>query len=190
MKFIKIEKGLLLIALLSACSDSDDPAPGQCTDPPTITIESISEDNECLEDNGQIVAAVTGGQGPFEFSIGQKKNNTGQFKDLPSGNYTLTVTDASGCTTSQEVDVPRGDTGISYSQQIKSIITTNCAVSGCHNGDNGTSRDWTVFANVKAHADRIKTLTQNKTMPPGGRSITEEQIALIACWVDDGANNN
>lgn len=155
----------------------------------TITT-TINEDNECLSDNGQIIATATGGQAPFEYSIGSETNSTGAFHDLASGSYALMVKDATNCSASEMVNVPRGDTGTSYNTQIKNIITTNCAVSGCHNGDNGANINWTVFDNVKNNAGNIKTRTQNKSMPPDGRTITAEEIALIACWIDDGAKNN
>lgn len=81
---------------------------------------------------------------------------------------------------------------ISYAAQIKPILDANCIKSGCHNGDNGAERNWIVFANVKAKAEAIKTRTGNRTMPadiaPTG--LPQNEIDLIACWVDQGAQNN
>jgi hypothetical protein len=81
---------------------------------------------------------------------------------------------------------------VSYELEIYPILETNCIKSGCHNGDNGATRNWTVFANVQAKAELIKTKTLNKTMPldiaPQG--LPEAQIKLIACWVDQGAKDN
>ena len=49
-----------------------------------------------------------------------------------------------------------------------------------------------MFANVQAKAQQIKIQTTNKTMPldlaPDG--LPDEQIKLIACWVNQGAKNN
>lgn len=86
---------------------------------------------------------------------------------------------------------------VSYAGQVKPIIDTNCAIvgdGGCHNGGNGSSRDWREFSNVQAHASEIKNRIRRSPgsagyMPKIG-SLTEEQISLISCWVDQGAQNN
>ncbi len=37
----------------------------------------------------------------------------------------------------------------------------------------------------------VKERTANKSMPPAGKTaLTAEQIAKIACWVEDGAANS
>lgn len=81
---------------------------------------------------------------------------------------------------------------VSFQNEIKPILETNCIKSGCHNGDNGADLNWSVFANVQAKAQQIKIRTTNKTMPldlvPDG--LPDEQIKLIACWVNQGAKNN
>ena len=86
---------------------------------------------------------------------------------------------------------------VSYASQVKPIIDTHCAIvgdGGCHNGGNGETRDWRNFTNVQNHASEIKRrihLTPGSAgfMPKIG-SITDEQIRLISCWVDQGAQNN
>ena len=79
--------------------------------------------------------------------------------------------------------------GTSWASDVMPIIDNNCAISGCHNGDNSSIPNWTVFSNVQANASNIKTRTGNKTMPRTG-SLTDAEIELIACWVDDGALDN
>lgn len=86
---------------------------------------------------------------------------------------------------------------VSYEHDVWPIIETNCAIvgdGGCHNGGNGASRDWRVFANVQSHAGQIKdriTRTPGTAgyMPKIG-SLSDEQIRLISCWVDQGAQDN
>ena len=81
---------------------------------------------------------------------------------------------------------------VSFQNEIKPILETNCIKSGCHNGDNVAVKNWSVFANVQAKAQEIKIRTGNKSMPrdiaPTG--LPQEQIDLIACWVNQGAKNN
>jgi len=79
----------------------------------------------------------------------------------------------------------------SYTNHIQPIILANCAVSGCHNGDNGTQRNWTVPDNLKAKSSEVKRrilLPESHAdhMPQGG-TLSNEDITRLVCWVDQGA---
>lgn len=157
----------------------------------TLNMEFVvAPDAECLTNNGSIDAIATGGTPPYEFSFnGAAFGSPSTFTSLMHGNYTIDVKDSQDCVFTKNASVPRGNTGVSFASQIQPIINTKCALTGCHNGDNGAERNWTVFDNVKTNAANIKTRTGNGSMPQIG-SLTQEQINLIACWVDDGAPNN
>jgi mono/diheme cytochrome c family protein len=88
----------------------------------------------------------------------------------------------------QQPPVDCATTSSSYATVISPIFQANCASSGCH-GANSPNGDWTNYNNVKTKAAAIKTRTGNRTMPLGG-SLSQQQIDLIACWVDGGALNN
>jgi hypothetical protein len=94
------------------------------------------------------------------------------------------VKDASGCEIEQTVRIT---SGIGYAASIAPIIQNNCAVSGCHSGTQAP--DFRVFKNIQDNAAQIKVLTGNKTMPQNG-TLSQSQIDMIACWVDDGAPAN
>ena len=64
----------------------------------------------------------------------------------------------------------------------------NCAISGCHNGVS-RSNNFSEYASAKSFAKTIKSKTQDRSMPFDG-SLTQNQIDLIACWVNDGALQN
>jgi hypothetical protein len=155
----------------------------------TVTI-GTSADNNCLSPDGTIILTPHGSTRPYAYQFGTGSFGTDSvFSNLKFGNYTVIVRDAGGCPLAINVTVPRGQTGVSYLNVIKPIITTNCAISGCHNGDNGASRNWTILANLQNNAQNVKLRTGNRSMPLTG-SLTQDQINLIACWVDDGALNN
>lgn len=83
------------------------------------------------------------------------------------------------------------DKDVSLAQDVIPIIQQNCAVSGCHVA--GTGRvNFTVKANIVQNASLIRTNTQSGIMPPAGSgsSLSAEQKAAIACWVQNGANDN
>lgn len=151
---------------------------------------TTSADTQCLTDNGSITVTASGGNGPYQYGWASGTfgtNNT--LTNLKFGQYTVIVKDANDCQKIVNVQVPRGNTGISYAAVIKPIMDLNCNTSGCHSAGTGF-RDWTVFSNVKSNALNIKTRTGNRSMPIGGKELTQDEIDKIACWVDDGANNN
>lgn len=80
---------------------------------------------------------------------------------------------------------------LSLQHDIQPIMAANCAISDCH-VTGGQFPDFTGKENIIAHAGEIRTRTRNQTMPPAssGKSLTNEQIQRITCWVSDGASNN
>lgn len=79
---------------------------------------------------------------------------------------------------------------VSLANEIMPLLLAQCTFSGCHNGDNGSSRDWTQKENILEKASGIKTRTQNGSMPRSPGSLSQNEIDLIACWVDNGAKDN
>lgn len=153
-----------------------------------LAISSVSSaDSGCKETQGELTVTATG-DGSLMYKLNDGAFQASNiFSNLASGTYEVVVKDATNCEVSAQKKVLNGT---SYDQQVKEIIMTNCAISGCHNGDNGASRNWTVFENVQNKADRIKEFTQSGFMPQGDGTLTQQEKDLIACWVDDGALNN
>jgi len=152
----------------------------------TVNAEVTSEAG-CDTNNGVISVSASGGQSPYQYRLADGSyQEEGSFSDLVAGTYIVFAQDGNGCETSTSVDIIAGT---SLDTDVMPIITNSCAVSGCHDGNSGIP-DWTNKNNVIMSAANIKTRTGNGTMPPGDRSITDEEIQNIACWVDDGAENN
>jgi SprB repeat len=153
---------------------------------------STTADTECFPPHtGSITVSPVGGNGPYEVKFGNGAFGSAlSFTALEKGSYTLVVRDADNCTVTLGVEVPRGDTGVSFASDIQPIINTNCALGGCHVA--GTSLpSFTTYSGVSSRAASIKLRTANGSMPPATNpDLTVEQIKLIACWVDDGAKNN
>ena len=86
---------------------------------------------------------------------------------------------------------------VSFSNDIRPIITSNCAIQGdgfCHNGNNGADIDWRVLSNFQNHASEVKRrvvlpATDPDHMPRIGK-LELSQIQLLVCWVEQGAQNN
>lgn len=86
----------------------------------------------------------------------------------------------------EEITEAPCDPDISFAADISQIIDNNCIQ--CHNGS-VHPLDFRNFNIVQNNAQRIKELTEARIMPQGG-SLTSEEIELIGCWVDNGAQDN
>lgn len=89
---------------------------------------------------------------------------------------------------------PSGDpcSGIkaSYAGDIQPIISSSCAVPGCHNaGSTNAGGPITSYEQVRTQAANIKAQVVSRNMPRGS-SLSAAQIRLISCWADSGAPNN
>lgn len=150
-----------------------------------LNITFQTTDAGCKGSSGAVTIEAVDGVEPYQYRINESAYSTNNvFTDLSTGNHTVVVKDGTGCELTQTIKV---NSGISYSSTIAPIISENCAVTGCHNGSQFP--DFRQFANIQGNAAQIKTLTGNRTMPAEG-SLTQAEIDMIACWVDDGAVAN
>ena len=86
-------------------------------------------------------------------------------------------------------------TKITYSREISRLIYKRCA--SCH-GEGGSSFSLTTFEEARPWAKAIKEEVLERRMPPFGavkgfgdlrddRALTQEEIHLIADWVEGGS---
>lgn len=166
-----------------------------CTSATTVTVEAeantISFEVEvagssCGTETGSITITATGGSGNTEYSVdGTNFFGNPAFTQLAPGEYNVTVRDG-GCIVNRTVSVL---SDASLSGDIMPIINTNCAITGCHR--DAVSPRFTSNESIVNAANRIRARTTARTMPPSGRpDLSNEEIAKIVCWVEDGAPNN
>lgn len=77
------------------------------------------------------------------------------------------------------------DESISFAQNVNPIIVNNCVE--CHGGS--TSPDLRTYSGISSNANDIRLQVETRRMPRGG-SLTNEEIQLIICWIDNGALDN
>lgn len=155
------------------------------SEPTGITLNLSGTESNCTSSTGSISADATGGVGELLYSIdGSGFSATSQFPGLSPGEYSVTVKDEEECSVTKTLQVL---TNTSLANDIMPIITKDCAISGCHNGSQSPRLLST--AEVMSNANRIKSETQAGSMPRD-RTLTQTEIDLIACWVDDGAKDN
>jgi len=157
------------------------------TDETNITISVSINDAGCGTNNGQIQANAS--QAGYEYSIDSINFQAeGNFTGLGAGTYTVIARNNAGCSVSEEVTLA---SGISYENTVANIITTNCSTEdNCHGADSPNATKLATLADIQELADRVKARVVAETMPPGDRDLTQEQIDLISCWIDDGALDN
>ena len=150
---------------------------------------TLKANTSCLSGNGSVIINVLSENPPYLFRLGNGDFiSDSLFSGLKTGNHIITVQDNSNCRVTLSVTIPQGSTGTSWATDIRPIMEKSCAISGCHNGVS-RSNDFREYASAKLHAKSIKSKTQDRSMPFDG-SISQSQIDLIACWVDDGALQN
>ncbi|MFK7922884.1 MAG: hypothetical protein AB8H47_13045 [Bacteroidia bacterium] len=180
-RFTHLLFGLCLLGLI-ACEE--EPIEPQCDG--SLKVDIVSQtDSGCNEDVGNIEVRAIGGNPAYRFNLdGGALQPSAIFEGVASGEHLVTVQDTLNCNASVSVTLKSGVTF----DDIQPIISTNCAVSGCHDGTTNQV-DLRPAANIKNRASSIQSLTANKSMPPdsASTSLTDVQIQLIGCWVDDGA---
>ena len=75
------------------------------TQPTSFTLTPSSTSSSCGAANGTASVQVNGGAGPFTFSWSPIGGNTNTASNLNAGAYTVTVTDANGCSSASVINV-------------------------------------------------------------------------------------
>jgi len=126
------EYAVEVTVLMTSGTTCTDMASIAVVDPPgmTVTVDSIEGANP-NEENGEVSVTVTGGAEPYDFSWSGPTGNAGQEDpdDLGAGEWTLTVTDDTGCSVSITVDVP---VGISEQAGVKMLASPNPVQKSLH----------------------------------------------------------
>ena len=141
----------------------------------------------CNNNQGSITVTPLGGVAPYKFQLGENNDNyqaVGKWENLVSARYSVWVEDINKCFFGVYTYVP---SGILYKTAIAPIITANCSTSGCHDGS--IAPNLTTHSTVKANASKIKTMINDRSMPPNS-TLESTDIELITCWINDGAPNN
>jgi len=98
------------------------------SEPDAINIALSKTDVNCFGTNdGQIDATITGGTAPYSYSW-NNRTSTEDLTNVVFGNYTLTVTDANGCSSSASISIVEP-----AALSLSSTITD----AGCNGGTNG-----------------------------------------------------
>jgi len=85
---------------------------------------------------------------------------------------------------------------VAYTGQIKPIIDTYCAYSGCHDGSGSAPGNYTSYERMERSL--TEDLFEDRTiivrdMPPnyseGPKSLLQEDLDLLICWIENDYKN-
>lgn len=83
-----------------------------------------------------------------------------------------------------------------YDQQMIFLVETTCAYEGCHSSG-FSSGDYSSYADMLPNLDDGKIFDRvvaSRDMPPsyadGPKTLTEEEIELFNCWIENGYPEN
>lgn len=183
--------------LFAACSKgASNTTPADPCAGVTVAVVLSATATDAGASNGSITATATGGSG-FSYSINSGVFQTsGTFNNLAAGKYTVTAKNSNGCTGSlsstivSKVATCAGQTPGPLFTAVKAVITTNCAVTNCHNGSQAPN--YTVDCTIVDYADLIKlrAVDQGNTgdqMPqPPRMALSQADRDKITAWITAG----
>ena len=100
------------------------------TEPPPIVAITSFTAATCANNNGIVSVTASGGATPYTYLWNPGGNTNARVTGLSGGTYTVTVSDANGCTTTAAVNVP--------STAVVVSISASSPVS-CFGGNNGSA---------------------------------------------------
>jgi hypothetical protein len=159
----------------------------------TITVTpTVTQESDNCSNTGIISVTATGGNG-FTYSIDNgafQASNT--FNGISAGNHTITAKDDAGCSSSAVVTVETPEAGARFAE-VKAILATNCALTGCHAGSNPTGGlNWTEDCTIEGNSARIKAKavdaagTANQMPPPPRNPLSQSDRDKIVAWINAG----
>lgn len=155
---------------------SDDPSTATINDATTFTLNSnpliltpTITDVVCERTRGSIAISASGGTAPLSFLWSDGQTNA-TATDLPVGNYSLTVTEGTGCTQSLSAEIVERQVQLSttaWAQNVrcKGGSDGQIIIQNTQNGtppyayalDNGTYQDSLTFSPLAAGTYRLQT---------------------------------
>ena len=143
--------------------------------------------------NGSITINTSGGGSGFTYNLnGGAFQASATFSNLAANTYTVGAKETGGCIKTASVTVNPTPAGTLFAA-VKTIVNTNCAISGCHTGSiPAGGLDFSQECVIVANAARIKVRavdnfgTANQMPPPPSAGLTLAERTAITNWVNAG----
>ncbi len=77
-----------------------------------------------------------------------------------------------------------------FSANVLPLITSKCAIGGCHDATASGGRIFQNYSQISAAKDRINArAVVEKSMPASG-PLSAAEVSILQCWIESGAPNN
>lgn len=154
----------------------------------TITTAIVSNTPCVTPATGKITVTAAGSTG-FTYNInGGAYQVSNVFSGLATGNYTVGVKDANGCTKTAAVSVTNVASGPLFAE-VRNIITNRCSGSGCHmNGANAAGYNFDNDCSVVSQWSKINSssVTGNSMPKSPQPKLTAAEKLKITTWINAG----
>jgi hypothetical protein len=189
---------LICFAIILSCSDEPEPEAVETCTPGKITqsLTNLVGPSSCFSQDVSFTISASGGTEPYRYEVNTGSITLSQssaiYTNLFPGKMSITVRDKLNCSSVTEFNTQLiGTSTISYQTHIVPILNANCNLSGCHNGDLGTARDWRSLSAIQQKLNNFQRILALKKMPPPPNALlSQEQTNNILCWIAYGAPDN
>ncbi len=85
---------------------------------------------------------------------------------------------------------------VSYNSVVKAVIDNNCATAYCHGGAGAGNVYLASYSEVKtvAEQDRFLKAVRHEAgaepMPKNGNKLSDGEITILECWIENGFKEN
>lgn len=81
---------------------------------------------------------------------------------------------------------------VTWTKDVRAIVNTSCAISGCHNAAASGGYDLSNFAGVKMMVDnnRFLAVIESGSMPKNASKLDDCTINKVRSWIAKGALQN
>lgn len=157
----------------------------------TLTISALTTGSDkCTTTGTGTINITAGGSTGFTYQL-----NTGTFQasniftGLAANTYNIAIKDVDGCIKTGTATVVQSAAGTTFSA-VKTVLQTNCALSGCHAGSSPTGGlNFTVDCTIVSSWDRIKARAVDSptSMPPTPNpQLSAADKQKILDWINAG----
>ena len=160
---------------------------------PSVTISTTTSASDKCSNNTGVINITAGGSTGLMYNLnGGAFQASAIFNTLATGNYNLTVRDANGCTTTGTAQVNVAAAGPNF-VNVKTIMITNCAFSGCHGGSSPQNGiNFTDDCTIVSQSARIKAraVDGNPSIMPQSGPISASDKQKIIDWINAGGKHS
>lgn len=152
------------------------------TQPPVITASASSTQTACTSNTGTATTTASGGTGALTYSWAPSGGTAATANNLAAGNYTCTITDANGCTSTASTTVTTVN-GPSATLQSQSNVSCNGGSNGsatvnATGGTPGYTYSWSPSGGTTATGTGLSNGNYTCTITDNAGCTTTQSVAI------------